>query len=120
MGHLATVGRDGHPHVVPFCFVLDGDVVYSAVDAKPKTTTALRRVGNLRHHPRAALVVDHYEEDWTALWWVRLAGDARILDDGPERRGALALLEAKYPQYRADPPPGPVIAIQVTEWRAWP
>ena len=85
VGHLATVTPDGRPHVVACCFALEGDRVWTAVDAKPKATPRLQRLANLRAHPRASLLVDHYEEDWTRLWWVRIDGPARIHDDGPER-----------------------------------
>ena len=120
VGRLATVTATGRPHLVPCCFALDGDVVVSAVDAKPKSTLALRRLDNLRAHPAASLLVDHYAEDWATLWWVRLDGTGRVVEGGAERDAALALLAAKYEQYRRDPPPGPVVALDVTAWRAWP
>jgi PPOX class probable F420-dependent enzyme len=119
VGHLATVGPEGRPHLVPFTFALQGDVVYSAVDAKPKTTVALKRLDNIRAHPGVAVLVDDYDEDWSRLWWVRLDGEARILETGPERGRAIDLLTAKYPQYRDRPPAGPVIAVDVGNWRAW-
>ena len=125
VGRLATVTPDGRPHLVPCCFALAGAsgsraVVYSAVDAKPKSTNALRRLDNLRANPHAALLVAHYSDDWSTLWWVRVDGQGRILDDGPERDAAIAILTAKYPVYVAQPPPGAVIAIDVAGWRAWP
>lgn len=120
VGHLATVRPDGRPHVVPCCFALVGDTVYSAVDAKPKSTLALQRLRNVGAHPHASLVVDHYEEDWTRLWWIRLDGVARVVEADGERETALAALGAKYLQYRDAPPPGPVIALEITAWRAWP
>jgi PPOX class probable F420-dependent enzyme len=104
---------------VPICFALEGDVLYSAVDQKPKRSRNLRRLRNLRERPWATVLVDHYEEDWSALWWVRLRGPARVLEDGEEAGRALAVLTAKYPQYRREPPGGPVIALHVAEWRAW-
>ena len=119
-GALCTVTADGRPHAVPCCFVLDGDVVYSAVDAKPKYTLALRRLDNLAAQPAVCLLVDRYEDDWSQLWWVRLDGTGRVLVDGDERDRALDLLVAKYPQYQATRPPGPVIALDITAWRAWP
>lgn len=119
VGRLATVDESGRPHLVPFCFVLDGDTLYSAVDRKPKRTTALRRLENVRANPSAAVLVDHYEDDWSRLWWVRLDGRARIVEGGAERARALGLLEAKYEQYRAEPPEGPVLAIEVERWRGW-
>jgi PPOX class probable F420-dependent enzyme len=120
VGRLATVTAAGRPHVVPCCFVLDGDTVFSAVDAKPKSTLALRRLDNLRAHPAASLLVDHYSDDWSELWWVRLDGDGRVVTGGAERDRAIALLAGKYEQYVATPPPGPVIALDVTAWRSWP
>ena len=120
VGHLATTRPDGRPHVVPCCFVLVGNTVYSAVDAKPKSTLALQRLRNLAAHPAASLVVDYYDDDWTKLWWVRLDGAARVLETGAERDEALAALAGKYPQYVDAPPPGAVVAVDVAEWRAWP
>jgi PPOX class probable F420-dependent enzyme len=119
VGRLATVTAAGRPHVVPCCFVLDDDTVFSAVDAKPKSTLALRRLDNLQAHPAASLLVDHYSDDWSALWWVRLDGDGRVVSGGAERDRAIALLTGKYEQYVATPPPGPVIALDVTAWRSW-
>jgi PPOX class probable F420-dependent enzyme len=120
VGHLATTRPDGRPHVVPCCFVLVGDIAYSAVDAKPKSTLALQRLRNLAAYPIASLIVDHYEEDWTQLWWVRVDGSVRVLEAGPERDGALDALAAKYAQYIEAPPPGAVVALDVETWRAWP
>ena len=123
VARLATLTTDGRPHLVPCCFVLAdlaGDVVYSAVDAKPKSTMALRRLDNLRAHPHAALLVDHYSDDWSTLWWVRADGEGRVLDRGDERAVALQLLAQKYPIYTAEPPPGAVIAIDIVGWRSWP
>ena len=120
VARLATVTAEGRPHVVPCCFALTGDTVYSAVDAKPKTTLALRRLTNLRANPQASLLVDHYDEDWATLWWIRVDGDGRVVEDGPEHAAALAELAAKYEQYRRQPPPGAVVALDITSWRAWP
>jgi PPOX class probable F420-dependent enzyme len=120
VGRLATVTDEGRPHLVPCCFALVGDTVYSAVDAKPKSTLALRRLANLRATGHASLLVDHYDEDWSALWWVRVDGAGRVVDSGPERDTALAALATKYEQYRRTSPPGPVVALDITRWRAWP
>jgi PPOX class probable F420-dependent enzyme len=105
--------------VVPCCFVLDDDRLYWAVDHKPKTTTALGRLDDIAAHPRVSMVVDHYEPDWSRLWWVRMDGDARIVDDEEERSRALDLLCAKYPQYAERRPAGTVVAVQITQWRSW-
>jgi PPOX class probable F420-dependent enzyme len=119
IARLATVSSAGEPHLVPCCFALAGDTVYSAVDAKPKRTTALRRLENVRHRAVASLLVDHYAEEWTTLWWVRVDGAARVVEHGPERADAVRALQDKYPQYRAAPPSGAVIAVAVHTWRGW-
>jgi PPOX class probable F420-dependent enzyme len=119
VGRLATVGTDGRPHLVPICFALDGEVLYSAVDEKPKRSQRLKRLENIRSHPKVAVMVDHYEEDWARLWWVRLDGTAEVLERGDEREHALALLRSKYEQYRAQPPTGPVIAVRVERLTGW-
>ena len=111
VARLATVDRDGRPHVVPICFVIDGSTLYTAVDEKPKRTRRLRRLENIEANPGVEVVIDHYEEDWSKLWWLRLRGRARIVED----RRAVELLCAKYAQYRERPPAGPVIAIEIEE-----
>ena len=119
VARLGTEWDERGPHLVPICFALDGDALVSAVDRKPKRSRDLRRLRNIRERGWATVLVDHYEEDWSALWWVRLRCRARVLEDGAEFRDALALLTEKYPQYRLEPPPGPVIALEVAEWRSW-
>ena len=119
MARLATVGADGRPHLVPCCFAVDGDIAYSVVDHKPKRSTALRRLDNIEANPSVCLLVDHYEDDWAQLWWVRFDGTARVLTEGPEYDTAIALLCAKYPQYRATRPSGSVVAIDVGTVRSW-
>jgi PPOX class probable F420-dependent enzyme len=119
-GRLATVRRSGSPHVVVCCFVLDGDTVYSAVDDKPKRSDRLQRLENVRANSSVSLLIDHYEEDWSKLWWIRIDGSARVVGAGREQATAASLLSGKYEQYRTRPPAGPVIAITVTRWSAWP
>jgi PPOX class probable F420-dependent enzyme len=119
VARLATVTPAGLPHIVPCCFVLADDTVFTAVDGKPKSTAALQRLANLEAHPVAALLVDHYDDDWTALWWVRVDGPAHVVDDRDTRERALTALQAKYAQYRTDPPRGAVIALTVETWRGW-
>jgi len=113
------VSPDGRPHVVPVTFAVDGDVIYSAVDAKPKTTTRLARLRNITAEPRVAMLADHYEADWDRLWWVRADGAATVLAGAADMAAALALLAARYPQYQAAPPGGPVIRVQVERWTGW-
>jgi PPOX class probable F420-dependent enzyme len=120
VARLATVDGQGRPHVVPICFALADDVLYSAVDSKPKRSPQLKRLENIRANPNVTVLVDHYEDDWSRLWWVRVRGRGRVLEGGEERDRALALLADKYPQYRAEPPVDAVIAIDLDEWREWP
>jgi PPOX class probable F420-dependent enzyme len=119
VARLATRDLGGRLHLVPICFALDGDMLYSVVDAKPKRSTTLRRLENVRADPDVAVLVDEYAEDWSALWWVRLRGRGRVLDGGQERAQAVALLRQKYPQYAAHALDGPVLAIEIDEWRGW-
>jgi len=118
VARLATTDADGSPHLVPVVFALVGETVWTAVDAKPKTTTALRRLDNVRAHPAVSLLVDHYADDWATLWWVRADGVATVLDVD-EGRAGLDALTAKYPQYQENPPPGPVLRVDVTRWVSW-
>ncbi|MPZ73366.1 MAG: TIGR03668 family PPOX class F420-dependent oxidoreductase, partial [Nitriliruptorales bacterium] len=104
---------------VPLVFALDGDVVYTAVDQKPKQTQRLQRLDNLRHEPRCALLVDHYDDDWSRLWWVRADGLADVVDDPRADHPGFALLAAKYEAYRGDPPRGALLIISVKRWRGW-
>ena len=119
VARLATLDSDGRPHLVPIVFALVGDTLYSAVDAKPKRSRTLRRIENARERPDVTVLVDRYDEDWTQLWWVRIRGRARVLDEGDEAAAALEALGAKYAQYRAEPPGLPVLAIDVEDWRPW-
>ena len=118
VARLATTDADGSPHLVPVVFALVGETVWTAVDAKPKTTTILRRLDNVRAHPAVSLLVDHYADDWATLWWVRADGVATVLDVD-EGRAGLDALTAKYPQYQDNPPPGPVLRVDVTRWVSW-
>jgi PPOX class probable F420-dependent enzyme len=122
VGRLATVTPGGRPHVVPFVFALVAEPelrVYWAVDAKPKRSRRIRRLENIEHNAAAEFVVDEYDEDWDRLWWVRVAGAARILEPGPEEDLARAALRAKYPHHAEAPPPGPVVAIDVAKVTGW-
>jgi PPOX class probable F420-dependent enzyme len=119
VARLATTDPDGRLHLVPIVFALENDTLYTAVDRKPKRSRRLRRIENARARPDVTVLVDHYEEDWQRLWWIRLRGRARVLDEGEERERAVALLTEKYPQYRDEPPDGPVLAVDVVEIREW-
>ena len=119
VARLATIDPDGRPHLVPIVFVLDGQTLYSAVDAKPKRSRRLRRFANARERPDVTVLVDHYEDDWSQLWGVSLRGRARVLDAGEEAERALRLLADKYEQYRREPPGRPVLAVDILEWRSW-
>ena len=119
VARLATTDPDGRPHLVPIVFVLDGQTLYSAVDAKPKRSRKLRRVANARERPDETVLVDHYEDDWSRLWWVSLRGRARVLEAGEEAEQALRLLVEKYEQYRRERPGHPVLAVDILKWLSW-
>ncbi|HEV7171542.1 TIGR03668 family PPOX class F420-dependent oxidoreductase [Pedococcus sp.] len=120
VARLATVTPAGGPHVVPVVFALHRDVLWSAVDGKPKTSANLRRVANIRSNPLVSLLVDHYDADWSALWWVRADGRAEVMTaETAEGQRGITQLVAKYEQYQSDPPLGPVIVVRVERWTHW-
>ena len=119
---LGTTRDDGAPHLVPVIFAMpDGrsDLLYTAVDAKPKSTQRLQRLANIEHDAAVSLLVDHYDDDWTQLWWVRVDGHATIHRSGPEMATGYALLRAKYSQYRRTELDGPVVTVQISRWSSW-
>jgi PPOX class probable F420-dependent enzyme len=121
VARLATVAADGTVGLVPVCFaVVDGWIV-SAVDRKPKRTPQLRRLDDIAATGMATVLVDHYDEDWSRLWWVRVRGRASVHDPGDEPvvTTAIAALVAKYPQYRDAPPAGAVYRIAIDDVRSW-
>lgn len=121
VARLATVRPDGTPHVVPITFALAaaGERLVTAVDHKPKSTTELQRLANIEANPAVSVLVDHYEGDWSRLWWARADGTARVLYDGAERSDALDRLVRKYEQYRDRRPRGPVVDVVIKRWSTW-
>ena len=122
VGHLATADKAGRPHVIPFCFACDGRSIYSALDAKPKSGNlrGLRRVRNILENPRVSVVIDHYEAEWSKLWYLLVQGHAELLEPSAEQADALTLLRAKYPQYREmDLENNPVIKITPERATGW-
>lgn len=120
VARLATVSAGGIPHLVPVTFALHGELLAFAVDHKPKTSTALRRLRNIAENPQVSVLVDAYTEDWDALWWARADGVATILpSDDPQARAAVGWLCGKYEQYRERPPGGPVVLVDVRRWSGW-
>ncbi|MGP4058573.1 TIGR03668 family PPOX class F420-dependent oxidoreductase [Mycobacterium sp. 4D054] len=119
---LATAGLDAVPHLVPVVFAMPEhrqDILYTAIDAKPKSTQRLRRLVNIENNPAVSLLVQHYDEDWSRLWWVRADGVATIHHSGVEMATGYALLRAKYPQYRRVELDGPVISVEIRRWASW-
>lgn len=136
VARLATRTPTGRMDLVPITFALDGDRLVTAVDHKPKTTTQLKRLDNIRANPEVSLLVDEYDDDdWSTLWWVRLRGLATVVGVGidtgigaaggliegpaPEAVSAVAALVAKYPQYQDKAPAGDVILIDLVGWQWW-
>ncbi|NUK25304.1 TIGR03668 family PPOX class F420-dependent oxidoreductase [Streptomyces lunaelactis] len=119
VAHLATVSGSGVPHLVPLTFAVDGDLLCFAIDHKPKSTWNLRRLRNISENARVAALVDHYDDDWTQLWWARADGQATVIESGERRSQLIELLRTKYVQYRQHPPEGPVVVIRVSQWSGW-
>jgi PPOX class probable F420-dependent enzyme len=119
VAHLATADADAVPHLVPITFAVAGDVIVTAVDAKPKRGGTLRRLANITVHARVSVLVDRYDEDWDQLWWVRADGTAQVLEDGAAFDDAVERLRDRYPQYGTVGIIGPLIVIQVDRWTGW-
>ncbi|MDQ2941196.1 MAG: TIGR03668 family PPOX class F420-dependent oxidoreductase [Chloroflexota bacterium] len=120
VARLATIRPDGRPHIVPIVFALEDDLLYSIVDAKPKRGPDLVRLRNIAAEPRVSLLVDHYAEDWQALWWVRVDGIATVVESGPPRDVAIRLLLEKYRQYDEWATPfGAAVVVRIEGWSSW-
>jgi PPOX class probable F420-dependent enzyme len=119
VAHLATVSAEGRPHIVPIVFALDGDTLYFAVDGKPKKTARLARLKNIAANPAVSVLVDHYEDDWTSLWWVRADGTAHVVTGAADAERAIDLLAKRYQQYVTERPGGPVVAIHIDRLTGW-
>ena len=119
IGHLATIRPDGAPHLVPVTFAVVREELVHMVDHKPKTTSRLQRLANVAANPMVSFMVDQYDSDWEALWWVRVDGPARVVADGPEWDGAQAALVSKYRQYKEIPPAGPAMLIEMETVSGW-
>jgi PPOX class probable F420-dependent enzyme len=119
VARLATVNQKGLPHVVPIVFAIDGDTLYFAVDAKPKKTTDLQRLKNIAANPVVSVLADHYEDDWSELWWVRADGTAHVVTESAEAKRAVELLANKYEQHRRTRPAGPGVAIHLDRVTGW-
>ncbi len=116
---LATADDLGQPHIVVTTFVVAKDVIFTAVDSKPKQSRNLKRLRNVKINPRVSVLADCYEDDWTQLWWARADGIATVIEAENEMAEPLRLLGDKYWQYRQERPEGPVIAVTVQRWSGW-
>ena len=121
VARLATVDVDGHPHIVPITFAIVDDRIVTVVDGKAKSTRHLKRLRNLAANPNVSLMVDHYDDDWSALWWIRVDGTATVIESGATFDAGVGALRDKYPQYRTDvSTDGPLIVIDVKRVVRWP
>ena len=124
VARLATAGKDGQPHVIPFCYAFDGAFFYFVVDEKPKRQTGkpLKRIRNMLENPRVAFVIDDYADDWSQLAYVLVSGYAALVEQEEEYQRALGLLRERYPQYRTMTlvfPHNSMIRITPNNLHAW-
>ena len=119
VAHLATIGRDGRPDLVPVTFALEVDTLYTGVDHKPKRSRHLARLANIERDPRVTLLADRYDDTWSKLWWVRLRGEASVVDDGADLDLGLQALTTKYEPYQRTRLRGPLIVVRVTSVLGW-
>jgi PPOX class probable F420-dependent enzyme len=120
VARLGTLSNTGRVDLVPITFAIVEDVLYTAVDHKPKRTTELKRLENVRVTPEVSVLVDEYDDyDWSTLWWVRLRGLARVVESGAEYDAAIDALVAKYEQYRSTRPSGPAMIVELIRWQWW-
>lgn len=121
VARLATADAEGAPHVVPICFVVLEDTLYLTIDEKPKQDARrLKRLRNIAANNKVAVVVDHYDDDWSQLGWVMLRGAAEIIEAGAEHAAAQSALKARYSQYRAMHLAGlPVVAVRIARVARW-
>lgn len=118
VARLAFADDDDHPRVLPVTFALAEGAIWSAIDSKPKRSPEPKRVPWLRRRPQAALCIDLYDDDWSRLAWVQLLGRVEVLELAAGSAGVEALT-AKYDQYAEQPPPGPVLRLEVERALSW-
>jgi PPOX class probable F420-dependent enzyme len=116
---LGTVDATGAAHLVPVTYVVSGDLVFIAIDDKPKRDQDLKRLRNIAAEPRVSLLAQHYQEDWSGLWWARADGTARVIDPADMPFAVLGGLMGRYAWYRTHQPNGPVIEVTVQKWSGW-
>ncbi|MGH7803237.1 MAG: TIGR03668 family PPOX class F420-dependent oxidoreductase, partial [Candidatus Binatia bacterium] len=123
VARLATADASAEPHVIPFCYALDGDAIVFVVDEKPKAAgRTLKRLRNIAENPSVAIVVDRWDEDWSRLEYVLVHGEAAVVTDADAWARAVARLRERYPQYREmtlAPERNPVVRIEVRRAHHW-
>ena len=120
VARLATTRADGRVDLVPIVFAFVESRLVFAVDHKPKRTTNLQRLANIEANPHVTVLFDCYvDDDWDALWWVRMRGWAQVAAEGPITEQALDGLQARYPQHKERRPDGPVVVVTPTAWTGW-
>ena len=116
---MGTIGPEGIPHILPVCFTWAGDVIWTAIDGKPKSTKQLQRIKDIQANPKVSFTVDRWDEDWSRLAWLQARGTGRVVPKGPESAKVLVALESKYSQYSEVQADGPVLRIDVERWVSW-
>lgn len=125
---LATIDPDGQPRPVPICFIVVSvdparTRLLSPLDDKPKATDdkrALARVRDIHARPEVSVLVEHWDEDWSRLGWLRLSGRATLLEPTDVPPDTIGRLRDKYPQYAAHGlESSPMIAIDIDRATSW-
>jgi PPOX class probable F420-dependent enzyme len=118
VARLGLLDEADLPRLLPVTFAPFEGALWSAIDRKPKRSAEPARVRRLRRRPEATLLVDVYHDDWARLAWVELRGPVSVLE-AVEAGPALEALADKYEQYRAEPPPGPLLRLAPERCACW-
>jgi PPOX class probable F420-dependent enzyme len=123
VARLAQLDDEGAVQVLPFVCARVGNTFWSPIDGKPKKHAGLRRLEWIAEHPQVCVLFDHYADDWSQLWWLKLfCNAASYQGDHEDWDKAIQAVTGKYPQYTETPlflGPPTMIRFDVTGWKSW-